>query len=188
MAEPIKLVVLGDSLTAGFGLAEKDAFPAQLEAALRERGMEVVVVNAGVSGDTARQGLERLDWAVEEDADAVIVELGANDALRGIDPNQTRASLHEIITRLQKRKLPVMLTGMVAPVNMGAAYKELFDRIYPSLAEDHGVRLYPFFLEGVAAEPAYNLEDGIHPNARGIKEIVKRMVPKVAEFLSEVKP
>lgn len=188
MAEPIKLVVLGDSLSAGLGLAEGDAFPAKLEAALRAQGIDVVVVNAGVSGDTAKQGLQRLDWAVEEDADAVIVELGANDALRGIDPNETRTSLDKIINRLKSRKIPVMIAGMLAPPNMGAAYKELFDRIYPGLAGEHGVGLYPFFLEGVAAEPAYNLDDGIHPNARGIDEIVRRMTPKVAEFLSRIKP
>ena len=188
MAEPIKLVVLGDSLTAGYGLAESDAFPAKLERALKERGVDVTVVNAGVSGDTAKQGLERLDWAVEGDADAVIVELGANDALRGIDPNETRASLEKIISRLKSRKIPVMIAGMQAPPNMGAAYKELFDRIYPSLARDHDLGLYPFFLEGIAAEPTYNLDDGIHPNARGVDEIVRRMAPKVAEFLSRVKP
>ena len=150
MAEPIKLVVLGDSLAAGYELKEGDAFPAKLEAALKAKGIDVMVVNAGVSGDTAKQGLERLDWAVEPDADAVIVELGANDALRGIDPNETRASLEKIISRLSTRKIPIMIAGMLAPPNMGAAYKELFDRIYPSLAGEHGLRLYPFFLDGVA--------------------------------------
>jgi acyl-CoA thioesterase-1 len=188
MAEPVKLVVLGDSLAAGYGLEEGDAFPAKLETALRAKGIDVTVVNAGVSGDTAKQGLERLDWAVEPDADAVIVELGANDALRGIDPNETRASLEKIISRLRSRKIPIMIAGMLAPPNMGAAYKELFDRIYPSLAGEHGLRLYPFFLEGVATEPDYNLEDGIHPNARGVDEIVRRMAPKVAEFLNQIKP
>ena len=188
MAEPVKLVVLGDSLAAGYGLEEGDAFPAKLQTALRAKGIDVTVVNAGVSGDTAKQGLERLDWAVEPDTDAVIVELGANDALRGIDPNETRASLEKIISRLRSRKIPIMIAGMLAPPNMGAAYKELFDRIYPSLAGEHGLRLYPFFLEGVATEPDYNLEDGIHPNARGVDEIVRRMAPKVAEFLNQIKP
>ena len=188
MAEPVKLVVLGDSLAAGYGLKEGDAFPAKLQTALRAKGIDVTVVNAGVSGDTAKQGLERLDWAVEPDADAVIVELGANDALRGIDPNETRASLEKIISRLRSRKIPIMIAGMLAPPNMGAAYKELFDRIYPSLAGEHGLQLYPFFLEGVATEPDYNLEDGIHPNARGVDEIVRRMAPKVAEFLNQIKP
>ena len=188
MAEPIKLVVLGDSLTAGYGLDEGDAFPAKLEAALKTRGIDVTVVNAGVSGDTAKQGLERLDWAVEEDADAVIVELGANDALRGIDPNETRGSLEKIIGKLKSRNIPVMMAGMLAPPNLGAAYKELFDRIYPSLAGEHGLRLYPFFLDGVATVADFNLDDGMHPNARGVDEIVRRMAPKVAEFLSQIKP
>jgi acyl-CoA thioesterase I len=188
MAQPIKLVVLGDSLTAGYGLDEGDAFPAKLEAALKARGIDVTVVNAGVSGDTAKQGLERLDWAVDGDADAVIVELGANDALRGIDPNQTRASLEKIIGKLKSRNIPVMIAGMLAPPNLGAAYKELFDRIYPSLAGEHGLRLYPFFLDGVATIADYNLDDGMHPNARGVDEIVRRMAPKVAEFLSQIKP
>jgi acyl-CoA thioesterase-1 len=188
MAEPIKLVVLGDSLAAGYGLNEEDAFPAKLERALKAMGIEVTVVNAGVSGDTAKQGLERLDWSVDEDADAVIVELGANDALRGIDPNETRASLEKIIGRLKNRKIPVMLAGMLAPPNLGAAYKELFDRIYPALAGEHGLRLYPFFLDGVAMVANYNLDDGMHPNARGVDEIVRRMTPKVAEFLSQIKP
>jgi acyl-CoA thioesterase-1 len=188
MAEPIKLVVLGDSLTAGYGLNEGDAFPAKLERALKESGVDVKVVNAGVSGDTAKQGLARLDWAVEPDADAVIVELGANDALRGIDPNETRASLEKIIGRLKSRKIPVMIAGMLAPPNLGAAYKEVFDRIYPALAGEHGLRLYPFFLDGVATEPDFNLDDGMHPNARGVDEIVRRMAPKVAEFLSQIKP
>jgi acyl-CoA thioesterase I len=188
MAEPIKLVVLGDSLTAGYGLNEEDAFPAKLETALKAKGIDVTVVNAGVSGDTAKQGLERLDWAVDEDADAVIVELGANDALRGIDPNETRASLEKIIVRLMSRNLPVMIAGMLAPPNLGPSYKEVFDRIYPSLAGEHGLRLYPFFLDGVATIADRNLDDGMHPNARGVDEIVRRMAPKVAEFLSQVKP
>jgi acyl-CoA thioesterase I len=188
MAQPIKLVVLGDSLTAGYGLDEGDAFPAKLEAALKAKGIDVTVVNAGVSGDTAKQGLERLDWAVDEDADAVIVELGANDALRGIDPNETRASLEKIIVRLKSRNLPVMIAGMLAPPNLGPSYKEVFDRIYPSLAGEHGLRLYPFFLDGVATIADYNLDDGMHPNARGVDEIVRRMAPKVAEFLSQIKP
>jgi acyl-CoA thioesterase-1 len=186
-ASPLKLVILGDSLTAGYGLAAEKAFPARLEAALRQRGRDVEVVNAGVSGDTAQQGLERLDWSVEADADAVIVELGANDALRGLDPNETRKSLDQIIGRLTSRNIPVLLAGMLAPPNLGAAYKEQFDAIYPELAKKHDVPLYPFFLDGVAAEQALNLEDGIHPNAQGIEEIVRRMMPHVEEFLVMVK-
>jgi acyl-CoA thioesterase I len=186
-ASPIKLVVFGDSLTAGFGVNPTEAFPSKLEAALRQRGLDVVVENAGVSGDTARQGLERLEWSIAQDADAVIVELGANDALRGVDPNETRKSLNEIIAKLKERDIPVMIAGMQAPPNLGAAYKELFDAIYPALAAEHKVLLYPFFLDGIATDPAFNLEDGIHPNARGIDEIVKRMLPKVEEFLAMVK-
>lgn len=185
-ASPIKLVVFGDSLTAGFGINPAEAFPVKLEAALRQRGLNVIVENAGVSGDTAKQGLERLEWSLAQDADAVIVELGANDALRGVDPNETRKSLNEIIAKLRARATPVMIAGMLAPPNLGAAYKELFDAIYPSLAREHGILLYPFFLEGIAGEPAFNLEDGIHPNPRGIDEIVKRMLPKVEEFLAMV--
>jgi acyl-CoA thioesterase-1 len=185
-ASPLKLVVLGDSLAAGFGVEPAEAFPAKLETALRARGLDVVVENAGVSGDTATQGLERLEWSVGADVDAVIIELGANDALRGVDPNETRKSLNEIISKLKARNVPVMVAGMLAPPNLGAAYKELFDAIYPSLASEHKVLLYPFFLDGVAAEPALNLEDGIHPNARGIDEIVRRMLPKVEEFLAMV--
>src|SRR5688572_12970520 len=142
-ASPVKLVVFGDSLTAGFGVNPAEAFPAKLEAALRERGRDVIVENAGVSGDTARQGLERLEWSIAQDADAVIVELGANDALRGVDPNETRKSLNTIIARLKARAVPVMIAGMQAPPNLGAAYKELFDAIYPSLAREHEVLLYP---------------------------------------------
>lgn len=186
-ARPLKLVVLGDSLTAGYGLDGGQAFPARLEAALRARGHQVSVVNAGVSGDTAKQGLERLDWSIEDDADAAIVELGANDALRGLDPNETRNSLERIIARLKERRIPIMLVGMLAPPNLGASYKENFDAIYPELAKRHGVPLYPFFLDGVASEEDLNLEDGIHPNAKGVDEIVKRILPSVEEFLATVR-
>lgn len=186
-AQPTKLVILGDSLTAGYGLQVGEAFPARLEAGLRARGHDVVVVNAGVSGDTAKQGLERLDWSVEADADAVILELGANDALRGVEPNETRNSLERIIVRLKERKIPVMLAGMLAPPNLGASYKEIFDAVYPELAKRHGIALYPFFLDGVASEQAFNLDDGMHPNAKGVDEIVRRMLPSVEEFLARVK-
>jgi acyl-CoA thioesterase-1 len=186
-SQPINLVVMGDSLTAGYGLQSSEAFPARLEAALRKRGHDVVVENAGVSGDTAKQGLERLDWSVDQTADAVIVELGANDALRGVDPNETRRSLDDIIAKLRARNLPVMIAGMQAPPNLGASYKELFDAIYPELARKHEVPLYPFFLEGVATRQNFNLEDGIHPNAQGVEEMVRRMLPKVEEFLTMVR-
>jgi acyl-CoA thioesterase I len=185
--QPLKLVVLGDSLTAGYGLERAQAFPARLEAALRARGHDISVINAGVSGDTAKQGLERLDWSIGADTDAAIVELGANDALRGLDPNETRVSLEQIITRLKERKIPVLLAGMLAPPNLGASYKENFDAIYPELARRHGLPLYRFFLDGVASEEGFNLEDGMHPNAKGVDEIVRRMLPSVEEFLTTVK-
>jgi len=140
-----------------------------------------------VSGDTASGGLDRLDWSIPEGTDAVIVELGANDALRGLDPNETRQSLERIIARLKQREIVVLLAGMLAPPNLGASYKENFDAIYPELAKRHGVPLYPFFLDGVASEEALNLEDGMHPNAKGVNEIVRRMLPCVEEFLASVR-
>ncbi|WP_342640689.1 arylesterase [Rhodoligotrophos ferricapiens] len=183
-AEPLKLVVLGDSLSAGFGLGAGESFPAQLEKALREKGHDVTVINAGVSGDTASGGLSRLDWAVPDDVDAVIVELGANDALRGVDPAVTEKALGEILKRLSSRKIPVLLAGMIAPPNMGKEYGDAFNSIYARLAQQHGALLYPFFLEGVAAEASLNLEDGMHPNAKGIATIVERVTPLVEQLLT----
>ena len=183
-AEPLKLVVLGDSLSAGFGLGAGESFPAQLEKALREKGHDVTVINAGVSGDTASGGLSRLDWAVPDDVDAVIVELGANDALRGVDPAVTEKALGEILKRLSSRKIPVLLAGMIAPPNMGKEYGDAFNSIYARLAQQHGALLYPFFLEGVAAEASLNLEDGMHPNAKGIATIVERITPLVEQLLT----
>jgi acyl-CoA thioesterase-1 len=181
------LVVFGDSLTAGLGVAQHDAFPSQLEAALRTRGHKVRVLNAGVSGDTTAAGLSRLDWAIPAEADAVIVELGANDALRGLDPGQTRANLDAILTRLTEKNLPVLLTGMLAPRNMGREYAQAFDPIYSELAEKHGVLLYPFFLEGVTGERALNQPDGLHPNAKGVARIVDAILPAVEQLLAKVK-
>lgn len=186
-APPITLVAFGDSLTAGLGLSPAEAFPARLEAALRERGHDVRVVNAGVSGDTASGGLARLDWAVGEDADGVIVELGANDALRGIDPAVTGVALDAILTRLAQRNVAVLLAGMRAPPNMGADYAARFDAIYPALAEKHGVLLYPFFLDGVAAEAPLNQPDGIHPNAQGVAAIVEAMTPYVEQLIARIR-
>lgn len=179
----IRIVALGDSLTAGYQLPPGDAFPVKLQAALRARGHAVSVENAGVSGDTSTGGLERLDWAVGDDVDAVILELGANDALRGIDPTVTRRALDEILTRLKARNIPVLVAGMLAPPNLGQAYGEAFSRIFPELAGKHGALLYPFFLDGVAATAGLNLADGMHPNARGVDVIVERIVPKVEELL-----
>ena len=183
---PVKLVVLGDSLTAGYGLAEEDAFPNQLQRALSARGHMVEIANGGVSGDTSTGALTRLDWAVPEDTNLVIVELGANDALRGVDPKQTKGALREIITKLQERGSKVLLAGMRAPPNMGADYEAEFNAIYKTLAGELGVPLYPFFLDGVAANPDLNQADGIHPNAQGVAEIVKRIRPVVEALVIEL--
>lgn len=185
--KPLKIVALGDSLTAGLGLPGQDAFPAKLEAALRAKGLQVTVVNAGVSGDTAAGGLERLDWSVPDDADGVIVELGANDALRGLDPALTEKALTAVLDRLAARHLPVLLAGMLAPRNMGSDYTAKFDAIYPKLAANHPVVFYPFFLEGVAADPHLNQGDGLHPTAAGVDLIVQRMLPKVEELIARAR-
>ena len=183
---PLKLAVLGDSLTAGYGLPATAAFPVRLEKALREKGLKVDVLNAGVSGDTASGGRDRLDWSVPDGTEAVIVELGANDALRGLDPAVTRAALEEIIKKLQARKIAVMLAGMYAPRNYGAEYAAKFDPIYPELAKAYDVPLYPFFLDGVAAEAKLNQPDGLHPTAEGVDIIVARILPSVEQFLRKV--
>lgn len=183
---PLKLAVLGDSLTAGYGLPATAAFPARLEKALREKGLKVDVLNAGVSGDTASGGRDRLDWSIPDGTEAVIVELGANDALRGLDPAVTKAALEDIIKKLQARKIAVMLAGMYAPRNYGAEYAAKFDPIYPELAKAYGVPLYPFFLDGVAAEAKLNQPDGLHPTAEGVDIIVARILPAVEQFLSKV--
>lgn len=182
-AETLRIVAFGDSLTAGFQLPPGAGFPAQLEDALRARGHDVDVVDAGVSGDTTAGGLARLDWSIGEDADAVILELGGNDALRGIDPAITERNLDAILTRLSGRDLPVLFAGMLAPRNMGEAYTAAFDAVFPRLAEKHDVLFYPFFLEGVAADPALNLPDGIHPNAEGIGVIVENILPTVERLI-----
>ncbi len=183
-AEPLRIVALGDSLSAGYGLETPEAFTGALQAALVARGHDVVIVNAGVSGDTASDGLARVDWSVGEDAGAVIVELGANDALRGVDPAITRDALDRLLARLGERGLPVLLAGMMAPPNLGPDYAAAFNPIYAELAEKHGAILYPFFLDGVAAEPSLNQADGIHPNAAGIAVIVERMVPSVEALIA----
>jgi acyl-CoA thioesterase-1 len=185
-AEPITILALGDSLTAGFGLAPGEGFPAQLEAALIARGHDVAVIDAGVSGDTSSGGLARLDWALDPATDAVIVELGANDALRGIDPSITRTSLDGIMANLAERGLPTLLAGMIAPPNMGQAYGDAFNPIYAELAEAYDAVYYPFFLDGVAAQPQLNLPDGIHPTAEGIGLIVERIMPYVEDLISRV--
>lgn len=185
MAEPLRIVAFGDSLTAGLGLPEKEAFPVKLEAALRAKGHDVEVINAGVSGDTATGGLARLDWSVPDNTGAVILELGANDALRGTDPSATRKALDEAIRRLKAREIPVLLAGMQAPRNMGPDYIAAFDRIYPELAREHGVLFYPFFLEGVAAQSNLNQRDGIHPTAEGVDVILRGILPFVEKLIAE---
>lgn len=183
---PIKLVVLGDSLTAGYGLPADAAFPVKLEKALRAKGVKVDVLNAGVSGDTTSGGRDRLDWSIPDGTDAVIVELGANDAMRGLDPKVAKGALEDIIKRLQARKIAVMLAGMYAPRNFGPEYAARFDPIYGELAKAYDVPLYPFFLDGVASEAKLNLPDGIHPTAEGVDIIVARILPSVESFLSKV--
>ena len=180
-------MVLGDSLSAGLGLAGQDALPAKLERALKARGIAAEIANAGVSGDTAAGGLARLDWSVPEGADAVILELGANDALRGSDPKAPRAALEQIIQRLKQRRIAVLLAGMLAPRNLGADYAKAFDPIYPELAAAHDLVFYPFVLDGVAGDPALNQADGIHPTAAGVDIIVSRMLPKVEELIARAK-
>lgn len=181
----LTIVALGDSLTAGYLLGPDEGFTHQLEKALKEAGHDnVTVVNAGVSGDTTSGGLARLDWAVGPEADAVIVELGANDALRAIDPALTRKNLEEIVARLKERELPVLLAGMLAPPNLGRDYGESFNAIYTDIAEREELILYPFFLDGVAGDRALNLGDGIHPTAEGVGVIVERILPKVEELIA----
>jgi len=180
-----RIVALGDSLSAGYLLPAKDAFPAVLEAALRAKGRKVEVSNAGVSGDTASGGLERLDWAVGEGADLVIVELGANDMLRGTDPAITKAALGKIIAGLKERKAKVLLAGMVAAPGMGRDYETRFNAIYPQLAQEFSVPLYPFFLEGVAGDRSLLLSDGMHPNRQGVDVIVRNILPAVEALLDQ---
>jgi acyl-CoA thioesterase-1 len=186
-AGAIKMVVLGDSLSAGLGLSAADAFPAKLRKALKDKGIDADIVNAGVSGDTASGGRDRLDWSVGEGTEAVIVELGANDALRGTDPSVTRAALSDIIGRLKARGIAVLLCGMLAPPNYGRDYADRFNAIYPDLAKSYGVTLYPFFLDGVAADKTLNQADGIHPTPAGVDIIVKNILPTVEAFLDTTK-
>lgn len=180
---PMKILALGDSLTAGYGLAARDGFVPRLEAALRAEGYNVTVVNAGVSGDTTAGGKARLDWSLAEKPNAVLLELGANDALRGISPAASEANLDAMLRVLRDRQIPVLLIGMKSPPNLGVEYVTAFEAIYPRLAARYKVPLYPFFLDGVAASSALNQPDGIHPNAEGIHEIVKRILPVVGKFL-----
>lgn len=183
----MKIVVLGDSLSAGFGLPVDAAFPAKLGQALKAKGVDANVTNAGVSGDTASGGLGRLDWSVPEGTEAVIVELGANDALRGIDPTLTKTALDAILNKLKDRHIAVLLAGMKAPRNLGSDYVQTFDAIFAALASTHPVVFYPFFLDGVASDAKLNQADGLHPNAAGVDVIVTRIMPRVEEVIARAR-
>lgn len=186
-AKSMRIVALGDSLTAGYGVLSQEAFPDRLEAALVKRGHDVEIVNAGVSGDTVADGLARLDWALADGADGVIVELGANDMLRGHDPSLVRESLDELLSRVSETGAPVLLAGMRAAPNLGADYAARYDPIFPDLAEKHGTLLYPFFLDGVAGNASLNQADRMHPNAAGVDIIVERILPSVEALIERIK-
>lgn len=180
-----RILVFGDSLTAGYGISSAEAFPEQLQGALDAAGYQVTVINSGVSGETTAGGVSRLEWVLADVPDMVIVELGGNDALRGLAPEQTQSNLDRIMTRFAESGVKILLAGMRAPRNLGSAYYSKFDALYPALAAKHDVLLYPFFLEGVAGNPQLNLADGIHPNAQGVKVIVDNMLPYVERLIKE---
>lgn len=185
-AEPLQLVGFGDSLMAGYQLPPDDALPARLQAALVAKGYDVAIANAGVSGDTTSAGLARIDWSVPDGTAGVILELGANDALRGIAPEETERNLESIISRLKERGVPVLLVGMLSPPNMGEDYAKRFNGIYPRLAEKYGLAFYPFVLDGVAAQAELQLEDGMHPNAKGVGVMIERMLPVMESFVTTI--
>jgi len=187
-ATPIRLLVLGDSLSAGYGLPHDQGFEAQLTAALRARGHDVQIIDGAVSGDTTAGGLARLDWTLADGADAAIVELGGNDGLRGVDPREVERNLTAILDQLSARHLPVLLTGMYAMPNLGPDYAKAFNAVFDRLGQRPGVLYDPFFLVGVAEVPALNQADGIHPNATGVQRIVSRLLPFVERLLAEVRP
>jgi len=184
--KPIRILAFGDSLTSGYGVRQNQAFPTLLQKELKARGHNVVVMNGGVAGDTTAAGLARFDWTVGDDVDAVILELGANDALRGIDPKVTRENMQKILAKLHERRLPVLLAGMRSPANWGETYSDDFDGIFPALAKEHGLIFYPFFLEGVVLDSKLNQKDGMHPNAKGVAEIVRQIMPSVEELIGKV--
>ena len=186
-AQPVRVVAFGDSLTAGYGLPPEAAFPTVLERLLQAKGHDVEVANAGVSGDTTAAGLARLDWAVPPGTEAVILELGANDALRALSPERARANLDAILSRLGAQGIEVLVAGMQAPRNLGPDYVKAFDGMFAALAEKHGALLYPFFLDGVALDPKLNLSDGLHPNAAGVRIIAERILPAVEQLVARVR-
>lgn len=185
-ARTLQIVGFGDSLMAGYQLPQNESYTAQLEAALKAKGIDVSVANAGVSGDTTSAGLARLDWSIPDGTDGVILELGANDALRGISPDQTEKNLDAMLARLKERKIPVVLAGMLAPPNLGADYQERFNGMYQRLSQKYSVPLYPFFLDGVVTQSDLQLEDGMHPNAKGISVMVERSLPTMESFLKTI--
>ena len=184
---PLKIVAFGDSLVAGYGLPTKDAFPTKLERALQAKGIKVEIENAGVSGDTSSGGLSRLEWSIPDGTDAVILELGANDMLRGVDPKITRKSLDAILAKLKERNIAVLLCGMRAAPNLGADFAAAFDKLYAELAGKYDTVFYPFFLDGVAAQAKYSQRDGIHPNAAGVDQIVASILPKAEELVARLR-
>lgn len=187
LAAELNIVAFGDSLMAGYELSAGDAYPAKLEAALKRDGTEVSITNGAVSGDTSADGLSRLDWTIPDGTDAVLLELGANDALRGLSPADTRRNLDAMITRLKERKIAVMLFGMLAPPNMGTAFSTDFNAIYPDLAKAHEIPLYPFFLDAIITESRLKLADGMHPNPEGVDRMVEHTLPAVKAFISTLK-
>ena len=182
--KPLHIVAFGDSLFSGYGLRPGQSFPTQLQKELKAAGHNVIISNAGVAGDTTADGLKRIAWAIPDNTDAVILEFGANDALRGIEPQLARANLEKLIAKLQERHLPILLAGMRAPANWGDHYSEDFDAIFPDLAKKHDLILYPFFLDGVIFDNKLNQDDGMHPNPKGVAEIVKRMLPSVEQLIT----
>lgn len=187
-AEPLKVIAFGDSLMAGYELPATDAYPAKLEVALKAAGIDIRIENGAVSGDTTADGLARLEWTIPDGTDAVLLELGANDALRGLSPNQTRSNLDAMIGQLKARGIAVMLFGMLAPPNMGQDYAAAFNPIFPELAAKHGVPLYPFFLDAIIMDAEMKLADGMHPNAKGVDQLVEKTLPAVQSFVHALKP
>jgi acyl-CoA thioesterase I len=185
-AKPITILALGDSLTAGYGLEPGHAMPDILQQALRKDGLDITIINAGVSGDTAVQGAARLDWALTDDVKAMVLELGANDALRGLAPEQVDKALRQIMDKAKAKNLPVLILGMKAPPNLGQDYQTKFDAIYPKLATDYNAALYPFYLDGVAAHPELNQPDGMHPNDKGVAAIVPKLMPLIKTLVSKL--